>query len=225
MSSSTEHDTMMAEMGMTMDMSWTAADVFFTFAMWAVMMIGMMAGTAAPVLLLFAAARARRDARGVRPAVLMFGLGYLTVWVGFSACAALAQWLLHQTAMLSPAMAASSPYLAGAILIVAGGYQLTPWKGACLTYCRSPLGFLMTSWREGRLGALQMGVRHGAYCLGCCWALMCVLFVVGVMNLVWVAALTGFVLLEKVGPAGTIVARVAGAAMVLAGILLIAAKV
>jgi predicted metal-binding membrane protein len=220
-----EHDTMMAQMGMTMDMSWTAADVFFTFAMWAVMMVGMMAGTAAPVLLLFAAARAGRGDRGVRLAVVMFGLGYVTVWVGFSACAALAQWALHETAMLSPAMAASSPYLAGAILIVAGAYQLTPWKGACLTHCRSPLGFLMTNWRDGRLGELQMGVRHGAYCLGCCWALMCVLFAVGVMNLVWVATLTGFVLLEKIGPAGATVARVAGAAMVLAGILLIAAKV
>jgi predicted metal-binding membrane protein len=220
-----EHDTMMAAMGMTMDMSWTAADVFYTFAMWAVMMVGMMAGTAAPVLLLFASARAARGERGVSLAVLMFGLGYLTAWVGFSACAALTQWALHQTAMLSPAMAASSPYLAGAILIGAGAYQLTPWKGACLTQCRSPLGFLMTNWRDGRLGALQMGVRHGAYCLGCCWALMCVLFVVGVMNLVWVATLTAFVLLEKVGPAGTIVARVAGAAMVLVGLLLIAAKV
>ena len=216
---------MMAQMGMTIDMSWTAADVFFTFAMWAVMMVGMMAGTAAPVLLLFAAARAGRGDRGMRLAVLMFGLGYMTVWVGFSACAALAQWALHQAALLSPSMAASSPYLASAILIVAGAYQLTPWKGACLTHCRSPLGFLMTNWRDGRLGALQMGVRHGAYCLGCCWALMCVLFVVGVMNLVWVATLTGFVLLEKIGPAGTVVARVAGAAMVIAGILLIAAKV
>jgi predicted metal-binding membrane protein len=127
--------------------------------------------------------------------------------------------------MLSPAMAASSPYLAGAILIAAGAYQLSPWKGACLTHCRSPLGFLMTHWREGRFGALQMGARHGAYCLGCCWALMCVLFVVGVMNLVWVAALTAFVLLEKAGPAGAIVARVAGAAMVLAGILVLVAKV
>ena len=216
---------MMAQMGMTRDMSWTAADVFFTFAMWAVMMVGMMAGTAAPVLLLFAAARAGRGDRGVRMAVVMFGLGYVTVWVGFSACAALAQWALHETAMLSPVMATSSPYLAGAILIVAGAYQLTPWKGACLTHCRSPLGFLMTNWHDGRLGALQMGARHGAYCLGCCWGLMCVLFVVGVMNLVWVAALTGFVLLEKIGPAGTVVARVAGAAMVLVGILLIAAKV
>jgi len=218
------HDAMMVEMGMQMDMPWTAADVFFTFAMWAVMMVGMMAGTAAPVLLLFAAAHRGSGQRRMRPAVLMFGLGYLTVWVGFSACAALAQWALHQAAMLSPAMAASSPFLAGAILMGAGAYQLTPWKGACLTQCRSPLGFLMTHWRDGQLGALQMGVRHGAYCLGCCWALMCVLFAVGVMNLVWVATLTGFVLLEKIGPAGTIVARVAGAAMVLAGILVIAAK-
>jgi predicted metal-binding membrane protein len=225
MSSSMEHDTMMAEMGMTMDMPWTAADVFFTFAMWAVMMVGMMAGTAAPVLLLFAAAHAGRAERRVRQAVLTFGLGYIAVWVGFSACAAIAQWALHQTALLSPAMAASSPYLAGAILIVAGAYQLTPWKGACLTQCRSPLGFLMTNWRDGRFGPLQMGVRHGAYCLGCCWALMCVLFVVGVMNLVWVAALTGFVLLEKIGPAGIIVARVAGAGMVLAGILVIAMRI
>src|SRR5256885_2610118 len=211
MSSSMEHDTVMAAMGMTPDSSWTAADVFFTFAMWAIMMVGMMAGTAAPVLLLFAAARAGRDGRdgrgGVPLAVLMFGLGYVTVWVGFSACAALAQWGLHQRALLSPAMAASSPYLGGAILIVAGGYQLTPWKGACLTHCRSPLGFLMTNWRDGRLGALRMGGRHGAYCLACCWALMCVLFVVGVMNLVWVAALTGFVLLEKIGPASTKIGR------------------
>jgi len=225
MSSSMAYDKMMPAMGMTMDMPWTAADVFFTFAMWVVMMVGMMAGAAAPVLLLFAGARAGRGDRGVRLMVLMFGLGYLLVWVGFSAFAALAQWALHQTAMLSPAMAASSPYLAGAILIAAGAYQLTPWKGACLTHCRSPLGFLMTHWREGRFGALQMGARHGAYCLGCCWALMCVLFVVGVMSLVWVAALTAFVLLEKAGPAGAIVARAAGAAMVLAGMLVLVTKV
>jgi predicted metal-binding membrane protein len=225
MSASMEYDTMMANMGMATDAPWTAADVFFTFAMWAVMMVGMMAGTAAPVLLLFAATRAGRGAGGVRVAVLMFGLGYVAVWVGFSAGAALAQWALHETTMLSPAMKASNPYLAGAILIAAGAYQWTPWKGACLTQCRSPLGFLMTSWRDGQLGALRMGAGHGAYCLGCCWALMCVLFVVGVMNLVWVAALTAFVLLEKIGPAGIVVARVAGAAMVIGGILLAATTV
>jgi len=223
MSSSMAHDRMMMEMGMSMDMPWTAADVFLTLAMWVVMMAGMMAGTAAPMLLLFAAARSGRGGRGVPLAVVMFGAGYAIVWAGFSACATLAQWALHHAAKLSPAMAASSPYLAGVILIAAGAYQLTPWKRTCLTHCRSPLGFLMTHWREGRLGALRMGLGHGAYCLGCCWALMCVLFVVGVMNLVWVAAMTGFVLFEKIGPGGVIVARVAGAAMVARGILMIAA--
>jgi len=222
MSSSIEHDTMMAAMGMTMNLPWTVADGFFTFAMWAVMMVGMMAGAAAPVLLLFGAALAKRGAGGVPRAVLMFGLGYVTVWVGFSACAALAQWALHRAAMLSPAMAASSPRLAGAILIAAGAYQLTPLKGACLTHCRSPLGFLMTNWRDGTMGALRMGVGHGVYCLGCCWALMSVLFVVGVMNLVWVAALTVFVLAEKIAPAGAVVARVAGAMMIVVGVLFVA---
>jgi predicted metal-binding membrane protein len=212
----------MPEMGMTMEMPWTAADVWFTFAMWAVMMIGMMTGTAAPVLLLFAGARAGRGERGVPLAALLFGLGYLTVWVGFSAGAALAQWRLHEAAMLSPNMAASSPRLAGAILVAAGAYQLTPFKGACLTQCRSPLGFLLGNWRDGMTGALRMGMRHGGYCLGCCWALMCVLFVVGVMNLVWVAALSAFVLVEKIGPAGMLAARVAGAAMVLLGMLFVA---
>jgi predicted metal-binding membrane protein len=220
MSSSMAHDSMMAEMGMTMDMPWTATDVFFTFTMWAVMMVGMMTGTAAPMLLLFAGAA--RGTRGRAAAVTIFGLGYLIVWVGFSAGAALAQWMLHQAAMLTPAMAASNGRLAGGILVAAGAYQLTPVKGACLTRCRSPLGFLMTNWRGGALGALQMGLRHGVYCLGCCWLLMCLLFVVGVMNLVWVAALTVFVLFEKVGPFGLIVARVAGAIMIVAGIVVAA---
>jgi len=221
MTSAMEHDSMMAAMGMTMNMPWTAADVFVTFAMWVVMMAGMMAPSAAPVLLLFAEVQARRSEPGESAATMMFGLGYLAVWSGFSAAAALAQWALHQAAMLSPAMAASSSRLSGAILITAGAYQLTPWKSECLTHCRSPLAFLMTCWRDGKLGALQMGLRHGAYCLGCCWALMCVLFVVGVMNLVWVAALTGFVLLEKIGPQGAMIARIAGAALIVLGIVAI----
>lgn len=213
---------MMAAMGMTMDMPWSAADVFFTFAMWAVMMVGMMAPSASPMLMLFAAARAGRGKRGVSLATLVFGLGYIAVWTGFSVCAALAQSGLHHAAMLSAAMASSSGRLAGAILIAAGVYQLTPWKSRCLRHCRSPLGFLMSNWRDGTTGAFQMGFRHGAYCLGCCWALMCVLFAVGVMNLIWVATLTGFVLIEKIGPAGAVVARVAGAAMVVVGIVVIA---
>jgi predicted metal-binding membrane protein len=116
-------------------------------------------------------------------------------------------------------MKTSSPYLGGAILLGAGIYQLTPFKGACLTHCRSPLGFMMTSWREGALGAFRMGLQHGAYCVGCCWALMCMLFVVGVMNLAWVGALTVFVLLEKAGPAGGMLARIAGAGMIILGVL------
>ncbi len=112
--------------------------------------------------------------------------------------------------------------MGGAILIAVGVYQLTPFKRACLMHCQSPLGFLMTHWRDGRLGALQMGMRHGAYCLGCCWALMGILFVVGVMNLIWVAGLTLFVLLEKLGPAGAMLARVAGVAMMIAGTLFLA---
>jgi len=218
MSADMEHDKMMTAMGMTMDMQWSAADIFFTFAMWAVMMVGMMAPSALPMLLLFAAAQAGRGRRGVSLATLTFGLGYVAVWAGFSVGAAIAQWGLHRAALLSAAMASSSGRLSGAILIAAGTYQLTPWKGRCLTQCRSPLGFLMTKWRDGTTGAFRMGFDHGAYCLGCCWALMCVLFVVGVMNLVWVAALTGFVLIEKIGPSGAIVARVAGAAMVVIGI-------
>ena len=218
MASSMAHDRMMADMGMTMDMPRTATDLLFTFAMWAVMMIGMMAGPATPMLLLFAGMQGARASGPVPMALPMFGLGYLAVWMGFSACAALAQEALHRAALLSPAMAASSPRVAGAILIAAGVYQLTPFKGACLTHCRSPLGFLMSSWGDGALGAFRMGLSHGTYCLGCCWALMCVLFAVGVMNLLWVAGLTALVLLEKVGPLGAIAARATGVLMILAGI-------
>jgi predicted metal-binding membrane protein len=222
MSSARQHDKMIMEMGMSMAMPWTTADIFFTFAMWVVMMVGMMAGSALPVMLLFAGAHTRRGGGRAPVIVLIFGLGYLTVWVGFSACATLAQWALHHAAVLSPEMAASSPQIGGAILCVAGVYQLTPFKRACLMHCQSPLGFLMTRWRDGTSGALRMGMRHGAYCLGCCWALMCVLFVVGVMNLVWVATLALFVSFEKNGAAGAVVARVAGAAMIVVGVLLFA---
>jgi predicted metal-binding membrane protein len=219
MSASMGHDTMMAAMGMATDRPWNAADVLFTFAMWAVMMVGMMTASAAPVVLLFAGMHRGRGAQRTPRVVVAFSVGYLFVWTTFSGGAALAQWALHQAAMLSPAMTSSSARLSGAILMAAGVYQLTPIKGTCLTNCRSPLGFLMSGWRDGTAGALRMGIAHGAHCLGCCWALMCVLFVVGVMNLVWVAAITVFVLVEKIGPAGAFVARTAGAAMIVAGAL------
>jgi predicted metal-binding membrane protein len=177
----------MMEMGMRVDAPWGAADAFFTFTMWAVMMVGMMTPSAAPVLLLFAATYARRAEGGGRASVPMFGLGYIAVWVAFSACATLAQWALHDAALLSPMMAAASPRLSGALLIAAGAYQLTPLKRACLMHCQTPIGFLMSHWRDGAVGAFQMGLRHGVYCLGCCWPLMGVLFAVGVMNLAGLA--------------------------------------
>lgn len=206
-----------AELLRTMTQPWQAADVLFTFAMWFVMMIGMMAGSAAPMLLLFAATEARRGSR-ISLAVASFGAGYLAVWLGFSALATLAQWALHNAGLLSPLMVTTEPRVGGAILLVAGVYQLTPLKAACLALCRSPLGFMMTHWRDGRAGAWRMGLAHGLHCLGCCWALMGVLFVVGVMNLLWVAALTLLVLLEKVGFAPLLVARATGIALVAAGI-------
>jgi predicted metal-binding membrane protein len=211
----------MAAMGMTMGASWSAVDVFFTFVMWAVMMVGMMSASAAPALLLFAEIQARHVRSGVPVAVLLFGLGYLTIWLVFSAAAALAQWGLHTTALLSPTMATSSARLAGAILIAAGVYQLTPVKRSCLRHCQSPLGFLLSHWRDGARGALHMGLRHGIYCLGCCWALMCILFAVGSMNLVWVAVLTAFILLEKTGRAGG-ATRFGGIVMVALGIFVAA---
>jgi predicted metal-binding membrane protein len=221
MSSSMRAGALTTALGMPMAGPWTGADVLLTFLMWTVMMVGMMAGAGAPVLLLFAAARAERG-RGVPLAVLTFGLGYIAVWTGFSAFATLVQWILHEAALLSPAMSTSSPHLAGAILIAAGAYQWTPLKFACLTRCRHPLGFLMTNWRNGNIGAFRMGVDHGTYCLGCCWALMGVLFVAGVMNLAWVAALGAFVLFEKIGPRGVAVARLGGTVMIAVGIFVLA---
>jgi len=196
-------------------MPWGAREYLLTAVMWAVMMTAMMVPAAAPMILLFATVhrRQREEARAAVPTAV-FVLGYLAVWSAFSAAAALAQWGLHAVALLSPTMVAASPLLGGALLLAAGAYQWTPLKGACLAKCRSPLGFLLTEWRDGARGAFIMGIRHGAYCTGCCWALMALLFVGGVMNLLWVAAIAGFVLAEKVAPAGRPVGRIAGLVLV-----------
>ncbi|MBI3457456.1 MAG: DUF2182 domain-containing protein [Candidatus Rokubacteria bacterium] len=201
---------------------WTATEFLFIAAMWAVMMVGMMLPAAAPVILLFAAVnRRRREQGGVAVPTGVFLLGYLLVWGAFSVAAAVAQGGLHAAALLSPAMRTTSPLLGGVLLIAAGIYQLTPLREACLAHCRSPLGFFMTEWREGAAGALRMGFRHGAYCLGCCWVLMSLLFVTGVMNLLWVAAITVFVLLEKAAPAGALIGRAASWVLILAGLVVL----
>jgi predicted metal-binding membrane protein len=191
--------------------AWSPVEPLLLFVMWATMMVAMMLPSTAPTILLVASVlRRRREHASPAAPTAVFVAGYLLVWIGFSAVAALAQWGLHQAALLSPAMASTSPMLGGILLVVAGVYQWLPLKSACLGRCRSPLGFLDSEWREGIGGALVMGLRHGLYCLGCCWALMTLLFVAGVMNLLWVAAIAALVLVEKVVPGGFWLGRVAG---------------
>lgn len=213
--------TEMAAMPGTPNPPFDVTQWLLTCVMWAVMMVGMMTPSATPTLLLYAATQTRRPHRGAMPiTVATFGLGYLTVWMTFSIVAATIQSFAHEASLMSETMRFVSPRLAGAILMLAGLYQWTPAKHACLAQCQSPLGFLMSRWRDGAKGAFEMGVRHGIYCLGCCWALMCVLFAVGVMNLAWVAGLAAFVLVEKVGRGGVAIARIEGAAMILLGAFL-----
>ncbi len=191
---------------------WSVADTGGLVVMWIVMMMAMMIPSVAPVILLFANISRRRRLQGVlATSASVFTLGYLLAWTGYAVLAALAQSLLHSAAFLSPAMTSRSPLLGGGLLMLAGVYQWLPLKGACLSHCRSPLGFFSTEWREGASGALVMGFRHGSYCVGCCWALMALLFVAGVMNLFWVVVIAGFVLAEKVVPNGRLVGRITGA--------------
>ena len=212
-----------AAMGMAMSPArpWNTVDLFLLFVMWVVMMIAMMTPSAAPMVLMFAAMN--RGSRSQGPVVRtgVFVLGYLLAWAAYSAAAAGAQWILHGAALLSPMMVGTSSYLGGVVLIAAGVFQWTPLKRACLATCRSPLGFIMSEWREGPTGALVMGLRHGVYCVGCCWVLMALLFVAGVMNLAWVAGIAAFVLVEKAFPGGEWLGRAAGAALGLAGVLLL----
>jgi predicted metal-binding membrane protein len=208
----------MPGMAMPSTTSWSGLEVFLLFIMWATMMVAMMLPSAAPMILLVAAVQRRRQ-EGASPAppTALFAAGYLLVWTGFSAAAALTQYGLHRLALLSPAMASTSPVLGGGLLIVAGVYQWLPFKSTCLHHCRSPLHFLGAEWREGKAGALVMGLKHGLFCLGCCWALMTLLFVAGVMNLLWVAVIAGLVLLEKVARGGPWIGRLAGLALIVWG--------
>jgi predicted metal-binding membrane protein len=210
--------------GMVMpEPQWGMTAVLLLFVMWAVMMVAMMVPSAAPMILAFLTVNHRRQttARPLVP-VSVFLFGYIVVWTAFSAVATLAQWGLHTAALLSPAMAATSPVLNGGLLLAAGVFQWTPLKRACLKGCRSPLSFLMSEWRDGSTGAFVMGLRHGAYCLGCCWILMALLFVAGVMNLFWVAVIALFVMAEKILARGELFGRVTGVALVTAGIALMA---
>jgi predicted metal-binding membrane protein len=189
---------------------WTAWDLVLVFLMWAIMMFAMMVPAASPVILLFAEINRRRNEPRTFVATGHFLLGYLTAWIGFSILATLAQWGLLTAHLVSPMMESTSKVLGGALLLIAGLFQFSSLKYACLAHCRSPMGFLATEWRRGPWGAFRMGWKHGGYCLGCCWALMALLFAFGVMNLLWIAAISVFVLLEKIAPANQLVSRLSG---------------
>jgi len=198
--------------------AWGAADFWLMFLMWAVMMVGMMVPSAAPMVLMYAAVVRKAERQGaVLAPTAVFVAGYVLAWTLFSVAATLAQWGLDRAALLSPMMVSTSPVLGGLLLIGAGVYQLTPWKDACLEHCRAPARFMAEHWRPGVAGALRMGMQHGFFCLGCCWVLMGLLFFGGVMNLLWIAAITLFVLLEKMLPTGARAGRFAGVALVSLG--------
>lgn len=200
----------------------TAGTLALTFLMWAVMMLGMMLPSATPVVLFYAAIVRKNGERGtVLPAAWIFAAGYVLIWTAFSLAATGMQVAFEALSLATPMMVVTGSWLAGGLLLAAGLYQWSPLKAICLVKCRSPLAFITGHWRAGRLGALRMGAAHGLYCLGCCWALMLLLFVGGVMNLLWVAAVTAFVLIEKLMPCGLVAGRVAGVGMVAAGLHLL----
>ncbi len=192
--------------------AWPASAWGLTFVMWAVMMVAMMTPAVLPTVLLYAATRRGRPRAALQ--VAAFTGGYLGVWTAWSVAATAMQWLLHQLAILDPMMANTSRAFAAVSLLLAGAWQWSPLKERCLAHCRSPLAFLLARWREGVAGALGMGLRHGAYCVGCCWVLMALLFALGTMEMRWIVALTVLVLLEKLAPAGQWIARASGAGFI-----------
>ena len=211
-----------AGMGLMMPATapWTLIELAFVFVMWAVMMVGMMTPSVAPMLLIYARVGRQAAQRGMPLAAsAYFAAGYLLTWIGFAVLATSAQWALERSALLTATMAGASDMFGGAVLIAAGIYQWTPLKDACLRQCQAPWWFIQHhgGFRADALGALALGIRHGSYCIGCCWALMALLFVGGVMNVLWIAAIAILVLAEKVIPAGRTVSRIAGAGFFVAG--------
>jgi predicted metal-binding membrane protein len=199
-------------------MSWSLSELLLTFIMWTVMMVAMMTPSVAPTVLQFSwIYRKRHNQDSLLLATTLFLSGYFLVWTLFSGLATVAQWRLHTAALLSPGMAVTSRVLGGMLLVMAGVFQWTGLKHRCLRSCRSPIGFFLNEWREGRSGIFAMGIKHGRYCLECCFLLMAILFLAGVMNLLWVATIAALVLIEKLSKAGPAIARVAGAAMLVWG--------
>lgn len=203
--------------------AWDGSLLLAGVIMWSVMMVAMMLPTAAPMALGFTRIQHRLQPRG--RAVGRTGLflaGYLLAWTGFSLLAAVAQWALHAAGLMGSAMGAIDSRLAAGFLLAAGLFQWSGLKEACLTQCQSPLSFLLNQWRDGGSGALLMGLHHGAFCIGCCWLLMLLMFVGGVMNLLWMAAITLFVLAEKLIPGMRTMGRLTGIVLIGSGVMMLA---
>lgn len=210
----------------TMMHDWSAGYAVVMFLMWWIMMIAMMTPSAAPTILLYAHVyrfeRKLGRLSGATTPTFAFAMGYLLTWMGFSALATGLQWGFERAGLLhAMLMWSTSSVFSGLLLLAAGGYQLTPLKHACLDHCRTPAHFLAANFKPGAMGALRMGAKHGAFCLGCCWLLMALLFAGGVMNLVWIAGLAILVLAEKVLPHGPWIARISGVAMCAGGLWLL----
>src|SRR5262245_31988185 len=201
-----------------MTFHWDVPHLLLLWAMWAVMMTGMMLPSASPLILLYCAAARRAQQRMAERQIYALAAGYLVAWTGFSLGATVLQRALASMRLVSPMMEAANSQFSAILLLVAGAYQWTPLKLACLRQCRSPLGFVMGRWRGGWSGALRMGLEHGASCVGCCWALMLLLFAGGVMNLLVIAGLTAFVAVEKLALLGRHGSRISGAIMMAAGL-------
>lgn len=212
---------MSSVLAMPMTSAWSPTQALLMVAMWAVMMAAMMLPSAIPMVLAYDRMD-RGSAEGSAGSVPMFVVGYVAVWATFAVFAAALQWILHDMALVNGMGVATQTGLSGLLLVGAGIFQFSPIKKRSLGACRTPMGFLMTSWRDGRSGAATMGLHHGVLCLGCCWALMVLLFVLGVMNLAWVAVLAVFVLAEKVLRRGEVISAFGGVVMILwgAGIVL-----
>jgi predicted metal-binding membrane protein len=206
----------LAQLTMPASAHWSAANVLAVWCMWAVMMVAMMLPSALPMALAFVELSART---GEQARARSFVAAYLLVWAAFSVAAAALQWVLQAVGWIDPMIVSTSAVLTAALLVIAGVYQFSPLKRVCLGHCRTPMGFLLGDWRPGVRGGFVMGLRHGLFCLGCCWALMALLFVGGVMNLAWIAALSIAVAVEKMVPGGERVAAVLGLILIAAGIV------
>ena len=208
--------------GMAMKpVDWSTSYALIIFLMWCLMMIAMMVPSAAPMVLIHAAIGRKQEVDRPLAATALFVLGYVTVWMAFSLVATAVQWGLKSLGVLTGMMEIASPMIAGVLLISAGLYQLTPLKGACLKHCQNPLTFILHHWRPGKAGAFRMGLEHGSYCLGCCLFLMALLFVGGIMNLIWIAAIALYVGIEKFS-AGHRLAIATGVTLTAAGLFMLA---